>query len=451
MTDTISTAVPGPAVPGPSVTGSAVPGPSVTGPSLTGPSIPGPFVPPDPGPLVPGSGEAGAAPRPRPAAQQPDWPDRAALRAVTEELAVLPGLVLAEECDRLTERLAAVARGEAVLLQGGDCAETFDGVTEEHVRATFGTLAEMRALITEGARLPVVQLGRIAGQYAKPRSSPFETRSGETLPAYRGDLVNGLAFTLLSRAPDARRLHLGYRVSATTLNLLRALAARGDGEFWTSHEALVLEYEWALTRETPSGRYDLSAHLLWIGERTRQLDGAHLDFVAGIRNPVAVKLGPTTTADEALAIVDQLDPDRTPGRLTFISRMGADAVRDRLPELVSKVEASGARVVWMCDPMHGNTFVMPSGHKTRDLDRIVDEVQGFFDVHAGLGTHPGGLHVEMTGEPVSECLGGSRPVTPEDVPSRYESACDPRLNQRQSLDLARVVAKLYAHRPPSRR
>ncbi|MCJ1678220.1 3-deoxy-7-phosphoheptulonate synthase [Streptomyces sp. APSN-46.1] len=373
------------------------------------------------------------------------------MRAVADELATLPGLVLAEECDRLSDRLAAVARGEAVLLQGGDCAETFDGVTEEHVRGTFGTLGEMSALIAEGAGLPVVQLGRIAGQYAKPRSSPLETRDGQTLPAYRGDLVNGLAFTPEARMPDPGRLQRGYRISATTLNLLRALAARRTTEFWTSHEALVLEYERALTRDTPSGVYDLSAHLVWVGERTRQLNGAHLDFVAGIRNPVAVKLGPTTTADDALAIVDQLDPDRTPGRLTFISRMGADAVRDALPELVSKVEASGAQVVWMCDPMHGNTFVAPSGHKTRDFDRIMDEVRGFFEVHADLGTHPGGIHAELTGEPVTECLGGTKPVTPEDLPSRYETACDPRLNRRQALDLARALADLYAHHPPSRR
>ncbi|MEI7029444.1 3-deoxy-7-phosphoheptulonate synthase class II [Streptomyces pratensis] len=386
-----------------------------------------------------------------PAAQQPVWPDQAALRAVTGELATLPGLVLVEECVRLSERLAAVARGEAVLLQGGDCAETFDGVSEEHVRGTFGTLDEMGALISAGAALPVVRLGRMAGQYAKPRSSPVEVRGGETLPAYRGDLANGLAFTPESRTPDPRRLRRGYQVSATTLNLLRALAARRGAEFWTSHEALLLDYERALTRTTASGVYDLSAHLVWIGERTRQPDGAHLDFVAGIRNPVAVKLGPGATADDALAIVDRLDPDRTPGRLTFISRMGADAVRDTLPDLVSKVQASGARVVWVCDPMHGNTFVAPSGHKTRDLDRIMDEVRGFFEVHAALGTHPGGIHAELTGEHVTECLGGTRPVAPEDLPTRYETACDPRLNRCQSLDLARELADLYARHPSSRR
>ncbi|MGC5343900.1 3-deoxy-7-phosphoheptulonate synthase [Streptomyces sp. DT24] len=397
------------------------------------------------------TGTALGAPGTRPVAQRPDWPDPAALRAVSDELRSLPGLVLAEECDRLRDRLGAVARGEAVLLQGGDCAETFDGVSEEHVRGTFGALDEMAALITEGAALPVVRLGRIAGQYAKPRSSPLETRDGETLPAYRGDLVNGLAFTPRSRTPDAGRLYRGYRISATTLNLLRALAARRGTEFWTSHEALVLEYERALTRDTPSGGYDLSAHLVWIGERTRQLDGAHLDFVAGIRNPVAVKLGPTSTPDDALAIVDRLDPERIPGRLTFISRMGADVVREVLPDLVAKVEASGARVVWLCDPMHGNTFVAPSGHKTRHFDRIMDEVRGFFEVHAHLGTRPGGVHAELTGMLVTECLGGTPGVTPEDLPVRYETACDPRLNRCQAIDLARELADLYAQHPPTRR
>ncbi|MFE9255800.1 3-deoxy-7-phosphoheptulonate synthase [Streptomyces sp. NPDC006879] len=386
-----------------------------------------------------------------PAAQQPSWPDPAALAAAAGALAASPALVLPEECDRLRDRLAAVARGESLLLQGGDCAETFDGVTQEQVTGKFRTLNQMAAVISEGAVMPVVTLGRMAGQYAKPRSSPMETRDDQSLPVYRGDLVNGQDFHTDSRTPDAARLGRAYRVSATTLNLLRALTARQNTEFWTSHEALVLEYDRALTRGTPSGAYNLSAHLVWVGERTRQLDGAHIDFVSRIRNPVAVKLGPTTTPDDALALVDRLDPDREPGRLTFISRMGAGAVRDVLPDLVAKVTASGAQVVWMCDPMHGNTFSAASGHKTRRFADILDEVRGFFEVHAALGTHPGGIHAELTGEHVTECLGGTYEVTPADLPIRYESACDPRLNRSQSLDLAWELADLYAKHQLSRR
>jgi len=406
-------------------------------------AVPGPVEPggvPAPGPegtdAVPDQG--------LPAAQQVAWPAPEALAAAVAELRAAPGLVLPDECDRLRERLALVAEGGAVLLQGGDCAEAFDGVSQEQVTAKFRTLGQMAAVISEGAVLPVVTLGRMAGQYAKPRSSPSETRDGVTLPAYRGDLVNGVAFTAESRTPDARRLMRAHRVSATTLNLLRALAGRERTEFWTSHEALVLDYERALTRTTGYGAYSSAAHMVWIGERTRQLDRAHIDFVSRIRNPVGVKLGPTTAADDVLALIDRLDPKRLPGRLTLIARMGAKAVRDVLPDLVEKVTAEGARVVWMCDPMHGNTFVAGSGHKTRRFADILDEVRGFFEVHQALGTHPGGIHAELTGEHVTECLGGTYEVTADDLPLYYETACDPRLNRGQSLDLAEELAALYS-------
>ncbi|MDO0925914.1 3-deoxy-7-phosphoheptulonate synthase class II [Streptomyces sp. TG1A-8] len=386
-----------------------------------------------------------------PAAQQPQWPDAEALAEAAAHLGRTPSLVLPQECDTLRDRLAAVARGEAVILQGGDCAETFDGAGEQQVDAKFRTLNQMAAVIAEAAVAPVVTIGRMAGQYAKPRSGTHETRDGVTLPAYRGDLVNGSVFTAGSRTPQPDRLARAHRVSATTLNLLRALAARSRTEFWTSHEALVLEYERALTRGTPAGPYNLSAHTVWVGERTRQLGGAHIDYVARIRNPIAVKVGPTTTPDDALALVDRLDPDREPGRLTFVARMGADAVRDVLPDLVTKVSAAGSPVIWVCDPMHGNTFVADGGFKTRRLDVIVDELRGFFEVHRALGTHPGGVHTELTGEHVTECLGGTYPVTPTDLPTRYETACDPRLNRSQSLDLAWELADLYAEYQLSRR
>ncbi|MFE2458114.1 3-deoxy-7-phosphoheptulonate synthase [Streptomyces sp. NPDC059402] len=386
-----------------------------------------------------------------PADQQPDWPDRSALLATAAELSGCPPLVLPAECDLLTERLAAVARGEAILLQGGDCAETFDGVSQEQVAGKFHTLGDMAAVISDAVQLPVVRVGRIAGQFAKPRSRPEETRNGVTLPVYRGDIVNGAAFDARERTPDPRRLKRAYHASATILNLLRAHASEHCAEFWTSHEALILEYERALTRETELGTYALSAHLLWTGERTRRLDGAHIDFAARVRNPVAVKLGPSATADEALALVDRLDPERRPGRLTFIARMGARSVRDALPDLVAKVTASGAQPVWVCDPMHGNGVEAPSGHKTRRFDDVADEVVGFFEVHESLGTHPGGVHAELTGEDVTECLGGTCAVLPADLPTRYETACDPRLNRDQAFDLAFLLAERYARAYPNPR
>ncbi|MGP3923757.1 3-deoxy-7-phosphoheptulonate synthase [Streptomyces sp. 8N616] len=387
-----------------------------------------------------------------PAAQQPDWPDPAALHRVTEELRELPPLVFPEESDRLRVRLAAVARGEAILLQGGDCAETFDGTSEEQVRNKYAALGQMAASLADAASAPVVTVGRIAGQYSKPRSRPLEVRDGVPLPVYRGDAVNGTAFTAQARTPDPQRLKRAYHASAVTLNLLRGYTAYGacgtercDDEFFTSHEALILDYESALTRTDPEsgGMYGSSGHMLWIGERTRQPGGAHIEFASRIRNPIGVKLGPEATADDALDLIDRLDPDRKPGRLTFISRMGAGAVREVLPDLVEKITASGAQVVWVCDPMHGNTFSAPSGHKTRRFADILDETTGFFEVHRDLGTHPGGIHLEFTGEPVTECVGGTDGVTLDELCHRYDSACDPRLNRRQALELAAIVADHY--------
>ncbi|GAA2599887.1 class II 3-deoxy-7-phosphoheptulonate synthase [Streptomyces axinellae] len=429
-----------------------------------------------------------------PAAQQPDWPDQQALRDALTELESYPPLVFAGECDQLRARLASVARGEAFLLQGGDCAEAFDQVSAEHIRNKLKTLLQMGAVLTYAGSVPVVKVGRIAGQYSKPRSKPTETRDGVTLPVYRGDSVNGFEFTEASRRPDPERLKRMYHASASTLNLVRAFTTGGYAdlrqvhawnqdfvksspsgqryealareidqamkfmracgtdpeelrtvEFYSSHEALLLDYESALTRvDSRSGNlYDVSGHMIWIGERTRQLDGAHIEFASRVRNPVGVKLGPTTTAEEALALIERLDPDREPGRLTFITRMGADKVRDRLPELVEKVTASGAQVAWVCDPMHGNTFEAASGHKTRRFDDVLDEVKGFFEVHKGLGTHPGGIHMELTGDDVTECVGGGDEIFVDDLHQRYETACDPRLNRSQSLDLAFLVAEMY--------
>ncbi|MEU4108080.1 class II 3-deoxy-7-phosphoheptulonate synthase [Streptomyces sp. NPDC027717] len=429
-----------------------------------------------------------------PAAQQPEYPDPEALRAVLADLESFPPLVFAGECDHLRARMASVAEGKAFLLQGGDCAESFEAVSADHIRDKLKTLLQMGAVLTYAASVPVVKVGRIAGQYSKPRSSTTETRDGVTLPSYRGDSVNGREFTEAARVPDPERLRRMYHASASTLNLVRAFTAGGYAdlrqvhawnqdfvksspsgrryerlareidnalnfmhacgtdpeefrtvEFYSSHEALLLDYESALTRvDSRTGRlYNVSAHMVWIGERTRQTDGAHLEFASRISNPIGVKLGPGVEADEALTLIDRLDPGREPGRLTFITRMGADKVRDRLPELVEKVTASGARVAWVCDPMHGNTFEAASGHKTRRFDDVLDEVKGFFEVHKALGTHPGGIHVELTGDDVTECTGGGDEILVDDLHQRYETACDPRLNRGQSLDLAFLVAEMY--------
>jgi 3-deoxy-7-phosphoheptulonate synthase len=429
-----------------------------------------------------------------PVAQQPDWPDPARLRRVVAELGTLPPLVFAGECDRLRARMAEVARGEAFVLQGGDCAETFAGATADAVRDKLKTLLQMAVVLTYAASVPVVKIGRMAGQFAKPRSRPTERRGDTELPAYRGDAVNGFEFTAAAREPDPDRLLRAYHRAAVTLNLCRAFTLGGYAdlrqvhawnqdfvraspagqryerlageidralefmracgadpeqvhtvEFYAGHEALLLDYEHALTRLDPrTGRhYDLSAHFVWIGERTRSLDEAHVEFARQIANPIGVKLGPTVTPEAALSLAERLNPDGEPGRLTFITRMGARRVRDVLPPLIEKVSAGAAPVAWICDPMHGNTFATPSGHKTRRFDDILDEVAGFFDVHRALGTHPGGIHVELTGEDVTECVGGGHELLEDDLPQRYETVCDPRLNRGQSLDLAFAVAAMY--------
>ncbi|QCC76999.1 class II 3-deoxy-7-phosphoheptulonate synthase [Nocardioides daphniae] len=424
--------------------------------------------------------------------QQPTYPDAAALDSAVARLRNSPPLVFAGECDDLTEKLAAVTRGEAFLLQGGDCAETFDGVTAENVRNKLRVLLQMAVVLTYAASVPVVKVGRLAGQYAKPRSSDNETRDGVTLPAFRGDAVNGFDFTPEARIPDPQRLVDMYNASASTLNLVRAFTTGGYADlrqvhawntdfvrdsvaglryekvaseidraltfmqaigadpdefhrvdFYSSHEALLLEYEHSLTRidsrtEKP---YDVSAHMVWIGERTRQLDGAHVELLSRISNPIGVKLGPTTTADDALALAAKLNPENIPGRLTFITRFGAKKIRDGLPTLVDKVKAAGVQVAWVCDPMHGNTFEASSGYKTRRFDDVIDEVQGFFDVHRSLGTWPGGLHVELTGDDVTECVGGGELIDEAGLANRYETVCDPRLSRVQSLEMSFLVAR----------
>ena len=418
------------------------------------------------------------------------------MREVTDELAGLPPLVFAGECDMLRERLAAVARGEAFVLQGGDCAETFAGATADAVRAKLQTLLQMAVVLTYGASVPVVKIGRMAGQFAKPRSRPLEMRDGIELPAYRGDAINGVEFTPQARTPDPARLLRAYHFSAVTLNLCRAFATGGYAdlhqvhtwnqdfvirspagqryerlageidralafmracgadpeelravELYSSHEALLLDYEQALTRrDSRTGLlYDTSAHFVWVGERTRDIGGAHIEFAGGIRNPVGVKIGPDAEPSDVLRLIDRLNPGREPGRLTLITRMGASRVRAALPPLISAVIAEGIEVPWVCDPMHGNTFEAPSGHKTRRLRDVADEVQGFFEVHRSLGTHPGGIHIEFTGDNVTECVGGSHEIVADDLHQRYETACDPRLNRSQALDLAFTVAENYRH------
>jgi len=430
------------------------------------------------------------------AEQQPDWPDPAAVADATARLACEPPLVFAGEADVLTERLAAAGRGEAFLLQGGDCAETLADATADNIRNKIKTILQMAVVLTYGASLPIVKMGRMAGQYAKPRSVDTETRDGVTLPAYRGDAVNAHEFTVEARTPDPLRMLTAYHRSSATLNLIRAftqggfadlrrvhewnrgftanpsyaryeqlageidrairfMAAAGADfdalrtvEFFSSHEALLLDYERPLTRiDSRTGTaYDCSAHFVWIGERTRQLDGAHVDFLSRVRNPIGVKLGPTTTADDALALMDRLNPDDRPGRLTFITRMGAGRIRDALPPLVEKVTASGRPVTWVSDPMHGNTITSASGYKTRRFEDVLDEVRGFFEVHRAVGSVPGGIHVELTGDDVTEVLGGSEQIDDEGLSRRYETLVDPRLNHQQSLEMAFQVAEMLRER-----
>jgi 3-deoxy-7-phosphoheptulonate synthase len=431
------------------------------------------------------------------AAQQPTWPDAAAVKEAVAELESFPPLVFAGECDNLKAKIAQAAKGNAFWLQGGDCAETFAGATADSIRNRIKTILQMAAVLQYFSSLPVVKVGRMAGQFAKPRSNDNETRDGVTLPAYRGDAVNDLEFTTKSRTPDPKRLVRVYNTSSSTLNLVRAFTQGGFADlrqvhtwnrgfaadarfsaryeemaneigraiqfmasagvdpesfksvdFYSSHEALILEYEKALTRidSRTENPYDVSAHFLWIGERTRQLDGAHMDFAQKIHNPIGVKLGPKTTPEEVLAIIAKLNPDNEAGRLTFITRMGAGLIREKLPALIESVKKSGAIVLWVCDPMHGNTYEAPSGYKTRKFDDVLDEVRGFFEVHKTLGTHPGGIHIELTGDDVTECVGGGDQISHEDLASRYESACDPRLNHTQSLELAFLVAEMLRDR-----
>src|SRR5690348_7126922 len=442
-----------------------------------------------------------AAWRPRAAAPQPAWPDQAALGAVTAEIAGLPPLVFAGECDLLRDRMAAVTRGEAVLLQGGGCAGTFAGATADAVRAKLQTLLQMAVVLTYAASIPIVKVGRLAGQFAKPRSRPTEVRDSAggpvELPAYLGDAVNGLDFTVQARTPDPGRLLRAYHCAAVTLNLCRAFTTGGFAdlhqvhawnqdfvrespsgqryerlageieralafmracgadprelhtvELFSSHEALILPYEQALTRiDSRTGlAYDTSAHFLWIGERTRALDGAHVEFATSVRNPVGLKVGPKATPEELVPLVRKLSPAGEPGRLSLITRLGAGQVRSLLPPLVRAVSAEGIPVAWICDPMHGNTFEAPSGHKTRRFEDVLDEVTGFFEVHRSLGSHPGGIHVELTGEDVTECVGGGEEIAFGDLHDRYETLCDPRLNRSQSLDLAFLVAEMLRNR-----
>ena len=427
------------------------------------------------------------------AAQQPTWPDAAAVKDAVAELESFPPLVFAGECDNLKARIAEAAVGNAFWLQGGDCAETFAAATADSIRNRIKTILQMAAVLQYFSSLPVIKVGRMAGQFAKPRSNDTETRDGVTLPAYRGDAVNDLEFNEKSRTPDPKRLVRVYNTSSATLNLVRAFTQGGFADlrqvhtwnrgfaadarfsaryeemaneigraikfmesagvdpesfksvdFYASHEALILEYEKALTRidSRTNNPYDVSAHFVWIGERTRQLDGAHMDFAEKIHNPIGVKLGPKTTPEEALAIIKRLNPNNEPGRLTFITRMGASLIREKLPAIIDAVTKSGAIVLWVCDPMHGNTYEAPSGYKTRKFDDVMDEVRGFFEVHKKLGTHPGGIHIELTGDDVTECVGGGEQISHEDLASRYETACDPRLNHTQSLELAFLVAEM---------
>lgn len=425
------------------------------------------------------------------AKQQPNWPDPEAVREVSAELATQPPLVFAGEVDQLRERLALAAQGKAFLLQGGDCAETFAGATADQIRNRVKTLLQMAVVLTYGASMPVIKLGRMAGQFAKPRSNDTETRGDVTLPAYRGDIVNGYDFTPESRTADPQRMLRGYHTAASTLNLIRAFTQGGFAdlrqvhewnkgfvsnpanqryesmaqeidralqfmsaigadfselkrtEFFVSHEALLLDYERPMTRiDSRTGLpYNTSAHFVWIGERTRDLDGAHVDFLSRVRNPIGVKLGPSVDGDTALRLIDKLDPNREPGRLTFITRMGADRVRDALPPLLAAVRDSGATPLWVTDPMHGNGITTPTGYKTRRFDDVMNELKGFFDAHREVGTYPGGIHVELTGDDVTECLGGSENIDEETLATRYESLCDPRLNHMQSLELAFQVAE----------
>jgi len=443
--------------------------------------------------------------RARPITQVPAYPDLGRLAAFEERLRRYPPLVFAGEARRLKAALAQVADGRAIVLQGGDCAESFSDFTANIIRDTFRVLLQMAVVLTFGASVPVVKMGRMAGQFAKPRSSDSETVDGETLPSYRGDIINGPEFTAEARVPDPSRMESAYFQSAGTLNLLRAFATGGyadlhevhrwnlgfiarspmadryrdlaaridetlsfmaacgitsassaqirETDFFTSHEGLLLPYEQALTRidSTTGDWYACSAHFLWVGDRTRQPNGAHVEFLRGVKNPIGLKVGPSTAIDDLLRLIDILNPDDEPGRLTLISRMGADRIERLLPPILRAVRREGRRVAWLCDPMHGNTITAFNKLKTRSFDAILSEVRGFFDAHAAEGTWAGGVHVEMTGRDVTECVGGAHRLTEADLSRSYETFCDPRLNAEQSLELAFLVAaELKARRQPAR-
>ena len=427
--------------------------------------------------------------------QMPVYEDEAALRRVTERLSSYPPLVFAGEARTLKARLAEVSERKAFLLQGGDCAESFSQFSADTIRDTFRVMLQMAVVLTFASRVPVVKVGRTAGQFAKPRSAPTETRGEVELPSYRGDIINDIGFTSESRIPDPERMVTAYMQSAATLNLLRAFATGGFAdlhrvrawtldfaadspqnakyqaladrisaaidfmeacgvtpetaetlkrvEYWTSHEALLLPYEEALTRiDSTSGKPVAgSGHMIWIGDRTRQPDGAHVEFCRGVQNPVGLKCGPSLSPEDLLVLIDRLNPENEPGRLTLICRTGAGKVGDHLPGWIRAVEREGRSVVWSCDPMHGNTIKSDSGYKTRPFDRVLSEVREFFAVHHAEGTYPGGVHFEMTGEDVTECTGGMREVSDADLSSRYHTACDPRLNASQSLELAFLIAE----------
>lgn len=436
--------------------------------------------------------------RDKPARHIPDdYPDPAAVSAVESELSTYPPLVFAGEVRRLRASLAEVSAGNAFLLQGGDCAESFKEFHPNNIRDTFRVLLQMAVALTFGAAMPVVKVGRIAGQFAKPRSAPIETIDGVTLPSYRGDNINAQEFTEDARRPDPQRLLKAYGQAAATLNLIRAFATGGyadlrnvhrwnlefvsgnaqegryraladkiseaitfmeacgvqgedvrairEVDFYTSHEALLLGYETAMTRvdSTTGGWYDTSAHLVWIGDRTRQPDGAHVEFCRGIENPIGVKCGPSLDPDELLRLLDILDPDNVAGKIVLIARFGAQKAADGLPPLLRTVEAAGRRVVWSCDPMHGNTIKASSGYKTRPFDDILSEVKTFIDVCRAEGAYPGGVHFEMTGQNVTECLGGSQEISEADLSSRYHTHCDPRLNATQALELSYILADRF--------
>ena len=430
-----------------------------------------------------------------PIRQVPTYPDLTKLAEMEARLRRYPPLVFAGEARRLKAALAQAAEGKAFVLQGGDCAESFSDFTANIIRDSFRVLLQMAVTLTFGAAMPVVKLGRMAGQFAKPRSSDTETVDGVTLPSYRGDIINGPEFTEAARIPDPSRMEFAYFQSAGTLNLLRAFASGGyadlhevhrwnldfvgrsplaaqyqdlahridetlsfmaacgmtsestrdmrETDFYVSHEALLLPYEQALTREdsTTGDYYACSAHFLWIGDRTRQPNGAHVEFLRGVKNPLGMKVGPTTEVDDLLRILDTLNPRNEPGRITLISRMGADKVREKLPPLVRAVQTAGRKVVWLSDPMHGNTITASNKMKTRNFDAIISEVRGFFDIHAAEGTWAGGVHVEMTGQDVTECIGGAQLLTEANLTERYETFCDPRLNAEQSLELSFLIAE----------